>query len=145
MDLGEDDNEDRVAIWSKDETLLEMERRANWSRRLSIFARAGPEPGTAVDMAAVSALSVALGLWMLLWLGLLLATPFSPLLIGLAFLGRHFTGVAFVAFWLIRSRRLDLLPFALIYEPAAILTGLAVMWDARTQRKVEWGGVDYPQ
>jgi hypothetical protein len=65
LDLGDDDNDndddshDRVAIWSKDETRLEMERRANWSRRLSIFARAGPEPGTAVDMAAVSALSVA--------------------------------------------------------------------------------------
>jgi cellulose synthase/poly-beta-1,6-N-acetylglucosamine synthase-like glycosyltransferase len=98
-----------------------------------------------IGSGGVSALSVALGLWMLFWLGLLLATPFSPLLFGLTFIGRHFTGVAFVAFWLIRSRRLDLLPFALVYEPAAILTGLAVMWDARTQRKVEWGGVDYPQ
>jgi cellulose synthase/poly-beta-1,6-N-acetylglucosamine synthase-like glycosyltransferase len=98
-----------------------------------------------IGSGGVSVLSVALGLWMLLWLGLLLATPFSPLLFGLAFLARHFTGAAFVACWLIRSRRLDLLPFALIYEPAAILTGLAVTWDARTQRKVEWGGVDYPQ
>lgn len=96
-----------------------------------------------IGSGGMSVLSVALGLWMLVWLGLLLATPFSPLLFGTAFLIRHFSGAAFVAFWLMRSRRLDLLPFALIYEPAAILIGLAVIWDARRQRKVEWGGVNY--
>lgn len=64
LDIGDEDdddhpNQDRVAIWSKDETRLDMERRRNWSRRITMFARAGPEPGTVVDMAAVSALSVA--------------------------------------------------------------------------------------
>lgn len=98
-----------------------------------------------IGSGGVSVLSITLGLWMLLWLGLLLATPFSPLLLGLAFLARHLTGAAFVAVWLIRSRRADLLPFALIYEPAAILTGLAVLWDARKTTKVGWGGIDYPQ
>jgi len=98
-----------------------------------------------IGSGGVSVLSVSLGFWMLLWLALLLAIPICPLLFGPAFLLRYVSGVGFVAWWLIRSRRLDLLPFALIYEPAAIVTGLAVMWDARTQRKVEWGGVDYPQ
>jgi len=98
-----------------------------------------------IGSGGTSALSVALGLWMLVWLGLLLAVPFGPEQFVLAFLLRHLTGAAFVAFWLIRSGRADLLPLALLYEPVAILTGLAVMWDARTQRKVEWGGVDYPQ
>jgi len=98
-----------------------------------------------IGSGGTSALSVALGLWMLAWLGLLLAMPFGPEQFVLAFLLRHLAGAAFVAFWLIRSGRADLLPLALLYEPVAIFTGLAVMWDARTQRKVEWGGVDYPQ
>lgn len=98
-----------------------------------------------IGSGGISALSVTLGLWMLLWLGLLIASPFSPLLVGSAFLLRHFIGTAFVALWLIRSHRADLLPFALIYEPAAILTGLAVLWDARKTTKVGWGGIDYPQ
>ena len=98
-----------------------------------------------IGSGGTSALSVALGLWMLVWLGLLLAMPIRPDLFALAFLLRHVAGAAFVAFWLVRSGRADLLPLALLYEPAAILTGLAVLWDAQARRKVEWGGIDYPQ
>lgn len=98
-----------------------------------------------IGSGGASVLSVTLGAWMLLWLGLLLAIPVLPWIAGPAFLLRHACGTSFVAFWLARSRRFDLLPFAPIYEPAAILAGLAVLRDARKTRKVAWGGIDYPR
>jgi hypothetical protein len=90
-----------------------------------------------------AALSLLLGVWMLLWIGLGLGALIAPGWFAVPFLMRHLLGTGFVAWWLARGGRFQLLPLALLYEPAAILIGLAVLWSGRSTRKVEWGGVDY--
>ena len=96
-----------------------------------------------VGSGGVSALSLLLGIWMLLWIALGLGALIAPGWFALAFLIRHLLGAGFLASWLVRGGRFQLLPLALLYEPTAILVGLAVLWSGRSTRKVEWGGVDY--
>ncbi|WP_338288175.1 glycosyltransferase [Luteolibacter sp. LG18] len=91
----------------------------------------------------VSVLSVALGLWMLSLLGLAAAAACAPAWFLVAFLVRWLAGAMFVAVWLVRGGLPRLLPAALLFEPAAIAIGLAVMWNGRRTKRIEWGGLVY--
>lgn len=99
--------------------------------------------GERVGSGGVSALAAVLGAWMiaLVALGVLAVVGggvFAQLL-GL----RYLAGVAFTSFALARARRLRHLPYALIYEPAAVIIGLCVLGRRGLRRPVEWGGVRY--
>ncbi len=96
-----------------------------------------------VGAGGFSALSLLLGIWMLLWIGLGFSALIAPGWFAVPFIIRHLLGAGFVAWWLARGGRFQLLPLALLYEPAAIVVGIAVLWSGRSKRKVEWGGVDY--
>jgi len=91
----------------------------------------------------VSALSVALGAWVLplplLAVGALVAGPLALQL----FLLRYALGAAFTALAVLAARRISFLPYALIYEPVALLIGLRVLGLVLRRRQVEWGGVQY--
>ena len=91
----------------------------------------------------VSALSVALGAWILplplLAVGSLVAGPLALQL----FLLRYALGAAFTALAVLAARRFSFLPHALIYEPVAVLIGLRVLGLVLRRRQVEWGGVQY--
>lgn len=92
----------------------------------------------------VSALSVTIGAWMLAWIVLAAGSLVRPSSLVLPFLVRHLLGAAFTSWWLARGGRLRLAPLSLLYEPTAILVGMAVLWTGRARRKLDWGGVRYP-
>jgi cellulose synthase/poly-beta-1,6-N-acetylglucosamine synthase-like glycosyltransferase len=114
---------------------VEVEACASWSVLIERAKR--------VSSGGTSALSIALGGWMLALVALLV----SGLVLGgwfaAAFALRYVAGVLFSAVALIRVRRPDLLAFALLYEPLAIIIGLIVMVRIGRSRRVEWGGVGY--
>jgi cellulose synthase/poly-beta-1,6-N-acetylglucosamine synthase-like glycosyltransferase len=96
-----------------------------------------------ISAGGVSVLSIVLGIWMLAWIGLGVGGLLDPNRFLIPFVVRHLLGAIFTATWLARGGRLPLIPLALLYEPTAILVGLAVLWNGRSTQKVEWGGVDY--
>lgn len=96
-----------------------------------------------VGSGGCSALSLLLGIWMLAWIGLGVGALVAPAWLVVPFAVRYVLGAAFTAWWLARGGHFRLLPLALVYEASAILIGLAVLWNSRSRRKVEWGGVDY--
>jgi cellulose synthase/poly-beta-1,6-N-acetylglucosamine synthase-like glycosyltransferase len=98
-----------------------------------------------IGSGGVSMLALAISVWMLGWLGLGLGALVHPAGFALLFLIRHLLGAFFTAWWLARGGRFRLLPLALIYEPCAILIGLAVLGHGRSSRTVEWGDLNYPR
>lgn len=90
-----------------------------------------------------SALAVALGGWMLVFVLLMAAALLLGGGFALAFGARYLLGAGFAAAALLRVRRPGLVPLALLYEPLAILIGLMVMLRVARDGKVEWGGVRY--
>jgi len=96
-----------------------------------------------IGAGGVSALSVLLGVWMPLWIALAIGLLASPGWFLGPFIIRHLLGAGFTAWWLARGGQWKLLPWSLVYEPAAIVTGLMVIWAGRKKNPVAWGGVDY--
>jgi len=96
-----------------------------------------------ISAGGCSALSVLLGIWMLLWVFTAVGAMIAPAWFLIPLVIRWLAGAAFVAWWLARGGLWRLLPAALVFEPAAILTGLAVMWRGRRVKKIEWGGLTY--
>lgn len=96
-----------------------------------------------ISAGGCSALSVLLGIWMLLWVITAAGTLIAPAWFWVPFVIRYLAGAGFVAWWLARGGLWRLLPAALVFEPAAILVGLAVMWRGRRVKRIEWGGVTY--
>ncbi|MGC4015527.1 MAG: glycosyltransferase [Luteolibacter sp.] len=96
-----------------------------------------------ISAGGVSALSVLLGIWMVLWVVTAAGSCIAPTWFLVPFVIRWLAGGAFVAWWLARGGLWRLIPTALIFEPAAILVGLAVMWRGRKVKRIEWGGLVY--
>ena len=96
-----------------------------------------------VSAGGSSLLAAVLGLWMVLFVALLVAALVLGGAFAWAFLIRYAAGVAFTASALIRVGRPGLWPLALLYDPLAITVGVAVMLDLARGGKVSWGGIDY--
>ena len=96
-----------------------------------------------ISAGGVSALSVAMGLWMaslpLLAAAALLLGGAFPLFLAL----RYAAGAAFVQTALSAGGGRGLQVRALIYEPVALLIGLQVALRLMFTRKVAWGGILY--
>ncbi|MBO6719079.1 MAG: glycosyltransferase [Rhizobiaceae bacterium] len=114
---------------------VEVAACASWSELIERAKR--------VSAGGISALSIAIGVRMLLLP--LLALPalvFGGVFAWLFWL-RYVLGVLFTAWALLRTRRYRLVPLALLYEPLAIVIGLAVMWRLSRGAEIEWGGRKY--
>lgn len=96
-----------------------------------------------VSSGGLSALSLALGLWMALLPLLAVAATALGGIWGWLLLARYALGAAFSAASLLKVGRLSLLPAALLYEPLAIAIGLRVMARLARNSRIEWGGKSY--
>ncbi|MBX3529215.1 MAG: glycosyltransferase [Rhizobiaceae bacterium] len=114
---------------------VEVEACASWSVLIERAKR--------VSAGGTSALAFALGGWMLSFVALLAAALVLGGGFATAFGIRYALGAAFTAVALLRVRRWNLLPLALLYEPLAIVIGVLVMLRIARDGKVEWGGVRY--
>lgn len=95
-----------------------------------------------VSAGGLSWLAFAMAWWVVLLPFLATAGLFwSPLL--LLFFCRYVAGVAFNIWSVPRGRRAKLLPYAMIYEPVAILTGLLLALELLRDPHIQWGGVVY--
>lgn len=96
-----------------------------------------------VSAGGVSAISVAIGLWM----GSLVLLALGALVFGSGFAAafwlRYGLGVAHAAYALVRARQARLIPLAFLYEPLAIAIGLVVAVKLFGNGTVEWGGRRY--
>jgi cellulose synthase/poly-beta-1,6-N-acetylglucosamine synthase-like glycosyltransferase len=90
----------------------------------------------------VSALSVSLGAWALSLPALGAAAALSPAVVP-ALAVRYGLAVAGLAVALARAGLWRLVPYALVYEPAALAVGAGVLARLARGRAVEWGGVRY--
>lgn len=96
-----------------------------------------------VSSGGLSALSLALGMWMALLPLLALAAMALGGMWGWLLLARYALGAAFSAASLLKAGRLSLLPASLLYEPLAIAIGLRVMARLARNSRIEWGGKSY--
>jgi hypothetical protein len=97
-----------------------------------------------VSAGGVSALSVALTVWLGLLPFLAVAAAISSSLVLTAFfLLRFAAGAAFVATALIRYRQPRLVAWALVYEPVMTIFGFTVILLMHKDRGVVWGGRRY--
>jgi cellulose synthase/poly-beta-1,6-N-acetylglucosamine synthase-like glycosyltransferase len=89
-----------------------------------------------------SALSLSLGAWALSLPALAAAAAIAPALVPALAL-RYGVGAAGLAVALARAGRWRLLPYALLYEPAALAAGAGVLARLARGRAIEWGGIRY--
>lgn len=122
----------RLAL--EDRPLVSVTASATWSALVRRAQR--------TSAGGVSALSLSLGAWMLALPLLAAAAPFSRAALVLL-VARYVVGAGGVARAQLRAGLPRLLPYALVYEPAAIAIGAGVLARVLTARPIEWGGVRY--
>jgi len=96
-----------------------------------------------ISVGAPSFLAVFIGLWMMLLLILALLSVYGGSLALSLLAARYLCGVAWLGWSMKASGLFSLFPLAFVYEPMAIVMGMAVWVRTRRKNFVDWGGVRY--
>jgi len=114
---------------------MEVEACAGWGVLIERAKR--------VSAGGVSALSIAIGIWMGLLILAAIAAAISGGLAVIVLAVRYGLGVAHAMFALIRAGQWRLSPLAFLYEPLAVGIGALVAIRLLRGGSVEWGGNSY--